>query len=518
MSRYALLSVSDKSGLVDFARGLADAGFTLLSTGGTRKALLDAGLPVTAVSEHTGAPEIFGGRVKTLHPRIHGGILGRRGEDDAVAAAHQIPWIDVVAVNLYPFEDTVAAGAGMAEAIEQIDIGGPAMVRASAKNHASVTIVVDPADYPQVLDAVCAGGDVALRTRLAVKAFRHTAAYDAMIATWLGERIEPVAFPTEAAVPLRLEQTLRYGENPHQTAAFYSTPGEGGRSLARARQLQGKELSFNNLTDLDATLRVVFDIGAATGLPSCVIVKHMNPCGAASHSVMGTAYALALSADPVSAYGGILAFNRPIGDAEADAIVASGVFYEVIAAPGLSDGAKSKFAAKKNLRVMELPADWADSVPAGRDARRVQGGWLLQDWDVGHHTAWQPVPGLRDVTAAESASLRFAWAVCANVKSNAIVLACEADGGWMLNGVGAGQMSRVDSVHLAIRKAPRPVVGCVLASDAFFPFADGVIAALKAGVTAIVQPGGSIRDPEVTQAVQQAGAAMQFTAARHFRH
>lgn len=516
MSRHALLSVSNKAGLVDFARGLLDAGFTLLSTGGTKQALVDAGLPVTAVSAHTGAPEIFGGRVKTLHPRIHGGILGRRGVDDAVAAEQGIPWIDVVAVNLYPFEATVARGASVDEAIEQIDIGGPAMVRASAKNHASVTIVVDPADYGAVLASLGAD-DAALRARLAVKAFRHTAAYDAMIAGWLGERFDP-GFPAESAVPLRLQQTLRYGENPHQRAAFYAAPGEGGRSLARARQLQGKELSFNNLADLDATLRVVFDVGAATGLPSCVIVKHMNPCGAASQPTLVDAYRLALAGDPVSAYGGILAFNRPIEDADAAAVVESGVFFEVIAAPGISAGAAARFAARKNLRVMELPADWADSAPAGLDVRRVQGGYLLQDWDVGHRTPWQAVEGVRAPDAAEDAALRFAWAVCANVKSNAIVLAAAVEGGWMLNGVGAGQMSRVDSVHLAVRKATRPVPGCVLASDAFFPFADGVVAALAAGVTAVVQPGGSIRDAEVTAAVHAAGGAMVFTGARHFRH
>lgn len=520
--RFALLSVSNKEGVVDFARGLLGLGYTLLSTGGTKAALVAAGIPVTAVSAHTGAPEIFGGRVKTLHPKIHGGILGRRGEDDAVANEQGIGWIDVVAVNLYPFAATVARGASLPEAIEQIDIGGPAMVRASAKNHASVTIVVDPADYPAVLAAL-AVADPSLRPRLAVKAFRHTAAYDAMISTWLGERLDP-GFPSEGAVPLQLVQGLRYGENPHQAAAFYASPGEGGRSLARATQLQGKELSFNNLADLDATLRVVFDVGAATRLPSCVIVKHMNPCGAASHpGGIAAAYAMALSGDPVSAYGGILAFNRAITDSDAEAIVASGVFYEVIAAPGVSDGARARFAAKKNLRVMELPADWEQSRPAGRDARRVQGGWLLQDWDVGHATEWQVVDAagdraMRGPTDAEAATLRFAWAVCANVKSNAIVLACAAEGGWLLNGVGAGQMSRVDSVQLAIRKARRPVAGCVLASDAFFPFADGVIAAVEAGVTAIVQPGGSIRDEEVKLAAAAREVAMVFTGARHFRH
>lgn len=515
-ARFALLSVSDKRGLVDFARGLVGLGYTLLSTGGTKKALVEAGIPVRAVSEHTGAPEIFGGRVKTLHPRIHGGILGRRGEDDAVAAEHGIGWIDVVAVNLYPFEATVAKGASLTEAIEQIDIGGPAMVRASAKNHASVCIVTDPGDYPSVLEALAPTAEPAalgaLRQRLAVKAFRHTAAYDGVISAWLGERLDP-GYPAETALPLRRAQDLRYGENPHQSAAFYAAPGEGGRSLARAVQQGGKELSFNNLADLDATLRVAFEFSE----PACVIVKHMNPCGAAVHPEgVGPAYALALSADNVSAYGGIVAFNRPLTEADARRVVDSKVFYEVLAAPGFAPEALALLNARKNLRVMELPADWAQSRPAGWDARRVQGGWLLQDWDVGHETSWRSA--LRAPSGAESAALRFAWAVCRNVKSNAIVLACEADGGLVLNGVGAGQMSRVDSVHLAIRKAARPVAGNVLASDAFFPFPDGVIAAVQAGVSAIVQPGGSIRDEEVLSVAREAGVAMELTGARHFRH
>ena len=511
MPRFALLSVSDKTGLVDFARGLVDRGYTLLSTGGTKKTIAAAGIPVTGVSDHTGAPEIFGGRVKTLHPRIHGGILGRRGEDDRVAAENYIEWIDVVAVNLYPFADTVAKGAGLAEAVEQIDIGGPAMVRASAKNHTSVTIVVDPADYPAVLTALDAG-DTSARPRLAVKAFRHTAAYDGMIAQWLGERLDP-GFPTEGALPIRLVQTLRYGENPHQAAAFYAGVGEGGRSLARAVQLQGKELSFNNLGDLDATLRVAFEFSE----PACVIVKHMNPCGAAVHEDgVGVAYTLALSADPVSAYGGIVVFNRPLEAAAAQVVFDSKVFFEVLAAPGISAEARAILAPRKNLRVMDLPADWATSRPAGMDARRVQGGWLLQDWDVDHQTGWSSV--LRGATEGEQHTLRFAWAVCRNVKSNAIVLARAVPGGAVLNGVGAGQMSRVDSVHLAVRNATRPVAGSVLASDAFFPFADGVEAAVAAGVTAIVQPGGSIRDDEVKAAAQAGGVAMFFTGARHFRH
>ena len=516
MSRLALLSVSDKRGLVSFAEGLVARGFTILSTGGTAKVLKEAGISVVKVSDHTGAPEIFDGRVKTLHPKIHGGILARRGVDDAVAASHGIGLIDVVAVNLYPFESTVLAGASLPDAVEQIDIGGPAMVRASAKNHAHVFVVVDPADYAAVLDAIAPEGDSAeapaVRGRLAVKAFRHTATYDAVVSSWLADRLD-AGEPAEAALPLRRVQDLRYGENPHQKAAFYATPLEGGRSLARAVQLQGKELSFNNLADLDATLRVAFEFDS----PAAVIVKHMNPCGAAVHpGGLVPAYALALSGDPVSAYGGILAFNRPVDEAAARAVIDSKVFYEVIAAPGFDASARALFAAKKNLRVMELPADWAASRPEGQDGRRVQGGWLLQDWDVAHETEW--TQALRAPGVDEERALRFAWAVCRNVKSNAIVLATIADGGVVLNGVGAGQMSRVDSVKLAVAKAVRPTAGCVLASDAFFPFADGVQVAAAAGVTAVVQPGGSIRDDEVLAVARDAGMAMAMTGARHFRH
>ncbi|MSQ03611.1 MAG: bifunctional phosphoribosylaminoimidazolecarboxamide formyltransferase/IMP cyclohydrolase [Myxococcales bacterium] len=510
-TRYALLSVSDKSGLVDFARGLVEAGFVLLSTGGTAAALGAAGLPYTKVSAHTGAPEIMGGRVKTLHPRIHGGILARRGLDEAVAAEHGIAFIDVVAVNLYPFEATVARGAPADEVVENIDIGGPAMVRAAAKNHARVHIVVDPGDYGRVLAAV-PGDDVGLRRALAGKAFRHTACYDAMIASWFGsERDDP--YPSETAIPLRRRQGLRYGENPHQTAGFYTTPLEGGRALGRASQLQGKELSFNNLADLDAALRVAFDLPGV----GCAIIKHMNPCGSAIHpDGLARAYALALSADPVSAYGGILAFNQPVDDETAALVIAGKVFFEVIVAPGFSAGAREAFARRVNLRVIELPGDWQEGVLPARDARRVAGGWLLQDWDADATSAWSS--RLREADPGELAALRFAWAVCRNVKSNAIVLACAAEGGFVQNGVGAGQMSRVDSVRLAVGKATRPVAGSALASDAFFPFADGVLVALAAGVRAFVQPGGSIRDEEVLAVAREQDAAMLFTGRRHFRH
>ncbi|MBM4368849.1 MAG: bifunctional phosphoribosylaminoimidazolecarboxamide formyltransferase/IMP cyclohydrolase [Deltaproteobacteria bacterium] len=507
--RYALLSVSDKTGLVDFARGLVEQGFTLLSTGGTARALAESGLGYVKVADHTGAPEIMDGRVKTLHPRIHGGILARRGIDEAVAEAQGIAFIDVVAVNLYPFEATVLSGADEATVVENIDIGGPAMVRAAAKNHARVHVVVDPLDYPSVLDAV-ATDDLPLRRRLAAKAYRHTSTYDAIIARWFGSE-EP--FPAELAIPLRKVQGLRYGENPHQHAAFYASPLEAGRSLASARQLQGKELSFNNLGDLDAALRVAFDLPG----PGCAIIKHANPCGAAVHEDgLVAAYRLALSADPVSAYGGILALNRRVTGEDAASILASKVFYEVIAAPGLDDEARRLLATRANLRVLELPGDWGRSTPPGHDARRVQGGYLLQDWDSEPAGEWRSV--LREPTAEELAALRFAWAVCANVKSNAIVLARGEEGGLVVNGVGAGQMSRVDSVRLAVEKATRPVPGSVLASDAFFPFPDGVATAASAGVTAIVQPGGSIRDAEVIDAARAAGMAMLLTGARHFRH
>lgn len=510
-ARLALLSVSDKRGLVEFARGLVEAGFDLLSTGGTAAALAAAGIPYVPVSTHTGSPEIMDGRVKTLHPRIHGGLLGRRGVDDAVAAEHGIRFIDVVAVNLYPFEATVNRGAPDHEVIENIDIGGPSMVRSAAKNHDRVHVVVDPADYPEVLAAL-GGDDPALRRRLAARAFRHTACYDAIIASWFGNDAgEP--FPSETAIPIRRAQTLRYGENPHQSAAFYTTPLERGRALGRAVQLQGKELSFNNLGDLEGALRIAFDLAG----PGVAIIKHANPCGAAVHPEgLAAAYPLALSADPVSAYGGILAFNRPVTAAVAEVVLASKVFYEVIAAPGFDEGARALFAPRVNLRVMELPADWASSGFPGRDARRVHGGWLLQDWDVAQAGGWSSAA--REASDEEVAALQFAWAVCRNVKSNAIVLACAESGGWVLNGVGAGQMSRVDSVRLAIAKAARPVAGSVLASDAFFPFADGVRLALEAGVCAMVQPGGSIRDEEVLAAAREAGAAMLMTGVRHFRH
>jgi len=512
--RYALLSVSDKTGLAEFGQVLVDAGFTLLSTGGTAKVLSEADVPVTKVSAHTGAPEIMNGRVKTLHPTIHGGILGDRDRHAAEAAEQGIHWIDVVAVNLYPFEKTVEGGADLATAVEKIDIGGPTMVRAAAKNHRHVTVVVDPADYARVGAAIAAGGPgMALRSELAVKAFRHTARYDSVISAWLAKNAGMDDLPEEGAIGIRKVQDLRYGENPHQRAAFYADVDVSGRSLVRAVQHQGKHLSFNNLGDLDGALRAVFDIEE----PACAVIKHMNPCGLATGPDLPTAFEHALAGDPMSAFGGIVVFNRPVSPETVRAVRKSRTFLEVLAAPGFTGDALERLAPREKLRVLELPPDWAEGRPGGTDARRVQGGWLLQDWDLGAPIEWQ-LATERAPTDEEAAALRFAWAACRNVKSNAIVLAKPYDGGVALNGVGAGQMSRVDSVRLAITKATRKTKGSVLASDAFFPFPDSIELAAKAGITAVIEPGGSIRDKEVVGAANEADIAMVFTGVRHFRH
>jgi phosphoribosylaminoimidazolecarboxamide formyltransferase / IMP cyclohydrolase len=512
----ALLSVSDKTGIVELGRVLVDNGFTILSTGGTGRCLREAGVEVTSVSDHTGHPEVMNGRVKTLHPMIHGGILGLRDVHSEEAADHGIPWIDLVVVNLYPFEATISKpDVTMARAVEQIDIGGPTMVRAAAKNHKHVAIVTDPSDYAPIIEEISRGSIQAeTRQRLALKAFQHTAAYDAMISAWLAAQMGG-AMPDEGAIPIRRMETLRYGENPHQSAAFYVEPAPpGSRSLAEVTQLQGKALSFNNLADMDSTLRAVFHLEA----PACVVTKHMNPCGAAVHpSGPEAAFLLALSADPVSAYGGIICFNRPIGGDVVRAIRKSRTFFEVLAAPGFTDEARELLAVREKLRVMELPADWASRRPSGRDGRRVQGGWLVQDWDLGVDIDWK-VPTDRAPTDDEAGCMRFAWAMVQHVKSNAIVLARAEDGGFVLNGVGAGQMSRVDSVRIAISKATRAVQGAVLASDAFFPFPDAVEEACEAGIRAIIQPGGSIRDDAVVDAANSAETTMVMTGARHFRH
>ncbi len=515
MAPLALLSVSDKTGIVELGKSLSQLGYTLLSTGGTARALSDAGLEVTKVSDHTGHPEIMNGRVKTLHPKIHGGILGRRTDHATEATENGIGWIDVVVCNLYPFEETIKqADVSSEQVIEQIDIGGPSMVRSAAKNHADVVILTDPKDYSTAVASLDRGDmDVNERRRLAWKAFRHTANYDGIISAWFGRELGE-ALPEEGGVPIRLQQNLRYGENPHQVASFYAEPGLGGRSLARVTQLQGKALSFNNLADLDATLRAVFHFDE----PACVVTKHMNPCGAAVHADgPEAAFLLALSADPVSAYGGIVCFNREVDGQTARSMRKSRTFFEVVAAPGFTAEARELLSAKENLRVMELPSDWASSIPDGTDARRVQGGWLFQDWDLGAPVEWR-VPTEREPTSAEAGALRFAWGVVQHVKSNAIVLARAEDGGYVLNGVGAGQMSRIDSVRIAISKATRPVEGSVLASDAFFPFPDGVETAISAGISAIIQPGGSIRDDAVVDSANSGNATMVCTGSRHFRH
>jgi phosphoribosylaminoimidazolecarboxamide formyltransferase / IMP cyclohydrolase len=519
--RRALLSVWDKAGLVDFARELRSLGVELVSTGGTASALRAAGLEVTEVAAVTGAPEILEGRVKTLHPAVHGGILARRDVEAQMAtiAARGIPPIDLVVVNLYPFEATAAKGAGYDDTVEMIDVGGPAMIRAAAKNHASVTVVVDPADYGQVLErmrAHGAGTTAQLRQRLAAKAFARTAAYDAAIAGWLAAQTgEPL--PEHLAIAGRRVQLSRYGENPHQRAAFY-VAGGAEPGVATARQIQGKALSYNNIADADAAFELVCELEA----PAAAIIKHANPCGVALGDRLAEAYAKALACDRTSAYGGIVALNRPL-DREAAERIAE-VFTEVVIAPDANDGASAVLAAKPNLRLL-LTGGLAPGAPGQLRLRSVAGGLLVQELDIGVLDDDQlEVVTERAPTPAEMADLRFAFAVCKHVKSNAIVFAREG----ATVGIGAGQMSRLDSVKIAVAKASEAALlageagsrlkGSVVASDAFFPFADGLQAALDAGATAAIQPGGSLRDDEVIAAANRAGAAMVFTGIRHFRH
>jgi len=516
--RRALLSVSDKSGLVEFARALADAGVELLSTGGTHRALSQAGIAVREVADVTGFPEIMDGRVKTLHPKIHGGLLGRRGTDDAVMATHGIAPIDLLVVNLYPFEQTVARpDVAFDDAIENIDIGGPAMVRAAAKNHAHVAVVVDPEDYAAVREALTAGGlDAALRRRLATKAFAHTARYDAAVAAYLSSLDEAGArdpFPAVLGLQFHKQQAMRYGENPHQRAAFYTERAPEPGTISAARQLQGKALSFNNIADADAALQCVKSFSK----PACVIVKHANPCGVAvNESGIGEAYDRAFSTDPTSAFGGIVAFNRELDGATAARIVER-QFVEVIVAPRVSQAARQAVAAKQNVRLLEC-GDFAAQRAAALDYKRVAGGLLVQDVDTAIVTADQlKVVTQRAPTDAELHDLVFAYKVAKFVKSNAIVYARQR----MTIGVGAGQMSRVYSAKIAGIKAADEklaVPGSVMASDAFFPFRDGIDAAAAAGITAVIQPGGSMRDSEVIAAADEAGMAMVFTGVRHFRH
>jgi phosphoribosylaminoimidazolecarboxamide formyltransferase/IMP cyclohydrolase len=526
MIRRALLSVSDKTGLVPFARALADRGVTLLSTGGTLKALAEAGIPVTSVEAYTGSPEVMDGRVKTLHPRVHGGILMRGAEDDADLARLGGEPIDLVVVNLYPFEATVArASATHAEIIENIDIGGPSMVRSAAKNHARVAVVSDPADYDRVLAEIQASGAVSapLRRALATKAFAHTAAYDGAIAAYLSSvpeegEVDPkkrAAYPRALTMSLELAYPLRYGENPHQTGAFYRDRGVRAGTLAAARSLGagGKELSFNNLVDVDAALEAVREHDD----PAAVVVKHTNPCGVATAATLVEAYATAREADPVSAFGGIVAVNREV-DAKAAAELAK-TFLECIVAPGFSDEALAILRKKESLRLLAT-GSWLAADEADRTWKRVSGGVVVQDRDA---TAAFEIPRARIATkraptAEELRALDFAWRVAKHVKSNAIVLARADAPGPRTVGVGAGQMSRVESVKIAAGKAGELAKGSVLASDAFFPFADGVELAVASGVTAFAQPGGSKRDAEVIAAADAAGAAMIFTGVRHFRH
>ncbi|ANB92416.1 phosphoribosylaminoimidazolecarboxamide formyltransferase [Moraxella ovis] len=530
VKRFALLSVSDKAGIVEFAKGLVDSGFGILSTGGTFKLLTESGVAATEVSAHTGFSEMMDGRVKTLHPKIHGGILGRRGIDDDIMSEHGIDRIDIVAVNLYPFAATVAkSDVKMSDAIENIDIGGPAMVRSAAKNHAHVGIITNPADYARVLNEIQTAGDISYATRfdLAVKAFEHTAHYDGMIASFFGARLNDAATaPSEDStrmtdfartfnVQLAKSQDLRYGENPHQKAAFYVEHGAQEASVATARQLQGKELSYNNIADTDAALECVKSFAK----PACVIVKHANPCGVSvSPDGILDAYNLAYATDPESAFGGIIAFNRPL-DVETARAIVERQFVEVIIAPSIEDGVLEVTGTKKNVRVLvcgDLPNP--EERATQLDYKRVNGGLLVQDQDLGMITKNDlRVVTERAPTEAELDDLIFAWKVAKYVKSNAIVYAKNRQ----TIGIGAGQMSRVNSARIAAIKAEHAglvVEGAVMASDAFFPFRDGIDNAAAAGIKCIIQPGGSMRDDETIAAANEHGIAMVFTGMRHFRH
>ncbi len=520
--RRALLSVSDKTGLVEFGRALAAQGIALLSTGGTYKALKDAGVAVTEVAEHTGFPEMMDGRVKTLHPTIHGGILALRDAEEHVAAMqrHGIPPIDLVVVNLYPFAATVAKGADFPTCIENIDIGGPAMIRSAAKNHSFVAVVVDVADYGAVLDSLQANAgatDLALRRRLAAKAYAHTGAYDSMIATWFA-RQNGEAFPPTLLLSAERKQSLRYGENPHQQAAFYVSADQR-LGVATARQLQGKELSYNNLNDTDAAFELVSEF---SDQPTVAIIKHANPCGVASADTLGAAWDAALRCDPVSAFGGIVAMNRRLDRLTAEKI--GSIFTEVIVAPEADDDAIELLGKKKNLRLL-LTGGMADPVAPGWFVKSVAGGYLVQTRDAGRIVAADlKLVTKRAPTPQELADMLFAFRVGKHVKSNTIVYAKQG----ATVGIGAGQMSRVDAARIAYRKAQDSAraagldgaltQGSVAASDAFFPFADGLEVLVEAGATAVIQPGGSIRDQEVIDAADKAGLAMVFTGMRHFRH
>ncbi len=516
--RRALLSVSDKTGLIELARALAARKIQILSTGGTARLLADSGIATTEVARYTGFPEIMDGRLKTLHPKIHGGLLGRRGTDEAVMAEQGIAPIDLLVVNLYPFAATIARpGCTYEEAVENIDIGGPAMLRAAAKNHESVLVVVDPADYTALLaelDAHLGGSTFPTRARLAAKAFAHTARYDTLVAAYLAARHGPPAEEFPATLPLVYEklQDLRYGENPHQRAAFYREPGARGAGIATARVLQGKDLSFNNIADADTAIECVRQFTE----PACVIVKHANPCGAALATTLREAYEGAYRTDPTSAYGGIIACNREL-DAATAAAITERQFVEVLAAPAVHAQAAQVLAARPNVRVLVLGELHAEGARA-LELRSITGGALLQTRDLADLSDDAlTIPTRRQPTAAELADLRFAWRVCKFVKSNAIVFARAG----VTLGVGAGQMSRVYSTRLAAMKArdeKLSVAGAVMASDAFLPFRDNLDVAAEYGIRAIIQPGGSKRDAEVVAAADEHDMAMVFTGVRHFRH
>ena len=513
--KRALISVSEKTGVVDMAKGLEALGAEILSTGGTAKALREAGVTVTDVAAYTGSPEILDGRVKTLHPKIHGGLLGRRSVPAHVEQMAQqgIGPIDVVVVNLYPFEATIAKpDCPFEEAIENIDIGGPSMLRSAAKNHEDVLVVVDPADYPRVLDAAKVGTvSRELRRELAMKVFQHTARYDSLIAGYLERQIEggEIKFPKILSLQFERADILRYGENPHQQGAFYRELHSTEPSVSRGTILHGKAMSYNNFLDANSALELAKeydDIAVA-------IIKHNNPCGVALGTTPLEAYVKARETDPISAFGGVIAFNRPVDMAAAKEITAS--FVEVVIAPGFADDALAELKRKKDLRLLDV-GPLTRVKQAGFDFKKLVGGLIVQDRDLGALTDLKAlnVPTVRKPTDEEYAACSFAWKVCKHVKSNAIVYAKPGQ----TVGIGAGQMSRVDSVKLAIMKAQLPIKGCVMASDAFFPFRDGLDAAVQAGITTVIQPGGSIRDADIIRAADEQGVAMIMTGMRHFRH
>lgn len=512
----ALVSVSDKTGIVEFCLGLQQLGIEILSTGGTAKLLTSAGISVTEVSDYTGFPEMMDGRVKTLHPKVHGGILARRGIDDAIMSENGIKAIDMVVVNLYPFAQTIAnPNCDLASAIENIDVGGPTMIRAAAKNYADVAVIVDVNDYaPTLAELNDTAQHLSETTRftLALKSFEHTASYDTAIASYLS-KLNQVNFPATLNLQYHQLQPLRYGENPHQQAAFYREKNPPAGSIAAASQLQGKALSYNNIADADAALECV---KAFNGKPTCVIVKHANPCGVAQAADSLSAYNLAYATDPTSAFGGIIAFNQPLDAATAQAII-SRQFVEVIIAPSISAEAQTLLAAKQNVRVLAT-GTWSATLDAALDCKKVAGGLLVQDKDNGRISADDiKVVSKRAPTAEELADLLFAWKVAKFVKSNAIVYCKNGQ----TIGIGAGQMSRVYSAKIAGIKAQDEglqVAGSVMASDAFFPFRDGIDSAAEVGITAVIQPGGSMRDNEVIAAADEHNIAMVFTGMRHFKH